>query len=278
MGGDAVAALIGGADGDVNQVFCERVERAWAHDVLEAFPGAAQRGGISRESFPEVVDGIDFARRHDVVEDGAHLQGGVSVLDGGGRHGPLCRVADQDAGDEDQYPAEHHLQGGANERGLHIMLANPTDGAELNDDHADGQRHGDAKVSNHEGQGVANATDGGHDAGDNAADDRATASGERAIVGQSFGKGHGDAGSHGSGEADEKGVPAFVRGEGGGEERGKGGHGAVHEAREAGLDELEDEGTALDLRLIRTNLRSELLLADDVGGSGVFCFRFGQIA
>ncbi len=129
MRSDAVAALIRNADGDVDQLFCERVERAGAHDVLDAFPGSAQGGWIFRDRFPKVVDGIGFARRHDVIEDGAHFRARVRVLDQGGWHGPLCRVAYQNTGNEDEHAAEANLESGANERRLHIVLPDPTDGS-----------------------------------------------------------------------------------------------------------------------------------------------------
>lgn len=38
--GDAVVAVVGDADGHVNKLLSERIERARRHDLLDAFPGA----------------------------------------------------------------------------------------------------------------------------------------------------------------------------------------------------------------------------------------------
>ncbi len=79
--GDAVVAVVGDAYGDVDQFFGERIESAWAHDLLETFPGAFEQGGIVRDGLPEIVDPVDFARGHDVVVNGADFRRSVLVFD-----------------------------------------------------------------------------------------------------------------------------------------------------------------------------------------------------
>jgi hypothetical protein len=79
--GDAVVAVVGDADGDVNHFFGERVERAWRHDLLDAFPGAPEQNGIVRDGFPEIVDPIDLACGHDVIVNGAHFRRSVVIFD-----------------------------------------------------------------------------------------------------------------------------------------------------------------------------------------------------
>ena len=59
---DAVVAVVGHADGDVNQFFGERVERAGRHNLLDALPGALKQSGIVRDGLPEIVDPIGFAK------------------------------------------------------------------------------------------------------------------------------------------------------------------------------------------------------------------------
>ena len=79
--GDAVVAVVGDADGDVNQFLGERIERARAHDLLEAFPGALEQGGIVRDGLPEIIDPIDFARSHNVIVNGTDFRACVFVFD-----------------------------------------------------------------------------------------------------------------------------------------------------------------------------------------------------
>ena len=68
---DAVAATVGGRDGDVDELFGERVERAgFDHDLLDAGPGAFEEVGLVGECAPEVVDEVGFPGGADVVEDG----------------------------------------------------------------------------------------------------------------------------------------------------------------------------------------------------------------
>jgi hypothetical protein len=77
---DAVVAIVGDADGDVEQLLGEGIERSGPHDLLDAFPGALQCGGVVRDGFPEIVDPIGLARGHDVVIDGAYLRARVCIF------------------------------------------------------------------------------------------------------------------------------------------------------------------------------------------------------
>ena len=70
VGVDAVAAVVGDGDGDVDQLFGERVECAGSdHDLLDALPGAFEEVGLVGEGSPEVVDEVGFSSGADVVKD-----------------------------------------------------------------------------------------------------------------------------------------------------------------------------------------------------------------
>ena len=88
VGRDAIVTLIGDADGDVDQLFRQRVKRSGGHDLLDIVPGALERGGIVGDGLPEIIDPVGFASGHDVVVDGADFRGGIFVFDEAeGRHG-----------------------------------------------------------------------------------------------------------------------------------------------------------------------------------------------
>ena len=71
VAGDAVSALVGYADGDVDEFLGERVEGAGSdHDLLDAGPGSFQDIGLVSQGSPEIVDEVGFSGRADVVEDG----------------------------------------------------------------------------------------------------------------------------------------------------------------------------------------------------------------
>ena len=78
---DAVVAIIGDTDGDVEKFFRERVEGAGSHDGFKAFPGALQEHWVVGDGFPEIVDVVGFARGHDVIIDGFDGGAGVFVFD-----------------------------------------------------------------------------------------------------------------------------------------------------------------------------------------------------
>src|SRR5580692_4706582 len=78
--GDAVVATIGDADGDIEELLGEGVERSGAHDLLDAFPGALQYGRIVRDGLPEIIDPVGLARGHDVVVDSANFRARVGIF------------------------------------------------------------------------------------------------------------------------------------------------------------------------------------------------------
>src|SRR5712691_12310451 len=80
VGGDAVAALVAGADSDVHHLLGQRVERARRHHLFHGFPCAPQRYRIVRQSLPEIVDPICVASGHDVVINRAHVPRSVSIF------------------------------------------------------------------------------------------------------------------------------------------------------------------------------------------------------
>jgi hypothetical protein len=85
---NAVSALVGYANGDVDHFFCQRVERAGSHDLLDRFPSALERSGIVPQRLPEIIDEIGFARSANVVVDGPNFRRRVFVFDEAeGRHG-----------------------------------------------------------------------------------------------------------------------------------------------------------------------------------------------
>jgi hypothetical protein len=78
--GDAIMAVVGDADGHVDEFLGKGIERAGAHNLLDAFPGALQGGGIVSDGFPEIVDPIRLAGGHDVVIDGANFGARVRIF------------------------------------------------------------------------------------------------------------------------------------------------------------------------------------------------------
>jgi hypothetical protein len=81
VGSDAVVAIVGDADGDVEQFLGEGIERARSHDLLDAFPSAFEQRGIVGDGLPEIIDPVGLACGHDVVVDGADLRVGILVFD-----------------------------------------------------------------------------------------------------------------------------------------------------------------------------------------------------
>ena len=81
MRGDTISALICDAHGDVNELLRQCIERTWSHDLFDIGPGSLEHYGIVGDGFPEIVDPVGFARRHDVVVNGAHFGAGVGVFD-----------------------------------------------------------------------------------------------------------------------------------------------------------------------------------------------------
>ena len=78
VGVNAILAVVGDTDSDVEEFLGEGIEGAGSHDGLEVFPGALKERGIVGDGLPEIVDVIGFARGHYVVVNGS--DGGVGVL------------------------------------------------------------------------------------------------------------------------------------------------------------------------------------------------------
>ena len=94
-------------------------------------------------------------------------------------------------------------------------------------------------------QSVADAADGGHEAADDAADQGAATAGEGAVIGEGFGEAHGDACTDGGGQADEErrcGCSWVAKAAANSGDRVE--TDAIHEARQAGLDDLQEEEPA----------------------------------
>src|SRR5580658_3230038 len=77
---NTVVAIVRDADRNVEQLLGERIECSGPHDLLDAFPGALQRGGVVRDGFPEVIDPIDLPRSHNVIVNRAYLRARVRVF------------------------------------------------------------------------------------------------------------------------------------------------------------------------------------------------------
>ena len=150
----------------------------------------------------------------------------LEVTTNGNGHGDLG-AADEPAGEEDEDAAHDDLEGGLEERRVHIAVADVADGTKLDSDNDDGDTRGQTKVRNQEGKRVAKTTGGSHQASDRATNPRGTTACEGAVVGEGLRKTHGNASAEAGGHADEEGVPTLVSGKGGGEEWSKGGNGAV---------------------------------------------------
>jgi hypothetical protein len=71
VGVDAVAAIVGNGDGDVDELSSERVEGAgFDHDLLDALPSSFEKVGLIGEGPPEVIDEVGFSSGTNVGEDG----------------------------------------------------------------------------------------------------------------------------------------------------------------------------------------------------------------
>ncbi len=97
VGVDAIAAVVGGGDGDVDQFFGEGIEGAGLdHDLLHTGPCAFEQGWLIGEGPPEVIYEIGFAGGADVVEDGFDAWVGGDFFVGPefyGGHGDLSAVS-----------------------------------------------------------------------------------------------------------------------------------------------------------------------------------------
>jgi len=91
-------------------------------------------------------------------------------------------AADQDSGGEDQHSSQAYLQGCRERRRVHVMVADPGDDGQFDEDYDHRRRHGYPELRNQEGERVADPAQSGHQAADQAADPRVTATGETAVV------------------------------------------------------------------------------------------------
>src|SRR5437763_972763 len=56
------------APGALDPLVKEMIESAGRHHFLQALPGTTQSGRVRGQRLPEIVHGLHFPRRHDVVE------------------------------------------------------------------------------------------------------------------------------------------------------------------------------------------------------------------
>ncbi len=155
-------------------------------------------------------------------------------------------------------------------------MADIGDHRKLDGDHDEGDRGRGPEVGNDVGQRVAEAADRGHRACHRAAHDRRAAAGERAVVGERLGEGHGDAGADRGGEADQERRPGVVGGEGRREQRRERRDRAIHQAGEARLHVLQHEHAARSLVLLGAGRLGEDLLAELLGEVLVRRFLLGE--
>ena len=131
-------------------------------------------------------------------------------------------------------------------------------------------------MRNEIGQGVTEPADGGHQSAHGAAQPWRAAAGERAVVGQSLGKSHGNAGADRRRQADQERRPGLVGGKGRREQRRQRRHRAVHQADKSRLHELQHEHAARGLVFLFARALGEDGLAELVGEAFVAGFRFGK--
>src|SRR5580704_13611813 len=93
------------------------------------------------------------------------------------------RTPNEDADDEDEYATNNDLEGGLQERRIHIARADPGDHGQLDRDDGEGDRGRDIEVGNEIRQRVAEAAERGHPAAHYAPHHGCAAAGERAVIG-----------------------------------------------------------------------------------------------
>ena len=81
-------------------------------------------------------------------------------------------LADEDSCGEDEASAYDDLEAGEGEAGLEVLVADEGDDDQLDSDDCVGPGEGGVHVGDEERQGVEEAADEGHQAGDDAAKDR----------------------------------------------------------------------------------------------------------
>ena len=118
----------------------------------------------------------------------------------------------------------------------------------------------------------------GHQAADDAAQQRRAAPRQLAVVGQRLGEAHRNAGAERGRDADQERVPGVAGGEGGGEHRRQRRHRAVHQADQAGLDDLQDEAAARVLVLVVARVGGEDRFFEIGGEVLVLDLGLGEVA
>ena len=103
------------------------------------------------------------------------------------------------------------------------------------------------------------------------------AAGEAAIVGEGFGEAHADAGADRGCEPDQEGVVGFLGSDGCGEDGRQGGDGAIHQAGETRLYDLQDEEAAVGFILGVARAGAELVAPQCFGFVLVHAFFLRQV-
>ena len=147
------------------------------------------------------------------------------------------------------------------------------DDGELRRDHAYGDDGRDEKIRNEIGQRVAKATDSRHRSTNRTTEHRRAPSSERAVIRQSLGKCHGDAGTNRSRNSHEKSLPWIMCRERRRKKRRQGGDRAVHQPSEARLHISQHEQAPRSLILPRACRLGQDGFAELVGKALVFVFR-----
>ena len=129
-------------------------------------------------------------------------------------------------------------------------MPHPRDNSQLEQNNQYRCRHRYTEVGNQEWQGVADAAERGHKAAHASAHPGVPPSREASVIRKRFRKTHAYSGSDGSRQTDNKGVPAIAGGKGRREDRRQGGDGAIHQAGQAGLHDLQHEEPSVGLVLL----------------------------
>src|SRR5262244_3243267 len=106
------------------------------------------------------------------------------------------------------------------------------------------------KLRDEEREGVSQAANRGHEPTDQTAYPGMAAARKAAIIREGLGKSHADAGTNGRGQSHEECSVSIPTGKGSGEYWSKSGDGAIHQAGEAGLHNLEHEKATVGFLLL----------------------------
>ena len=106
-------------------------------------------------------------------------------------------LADKNASGEDKAAADDDLQAGEREAGIEVPMADQGDDKEFDANHHISPDKGSVYVADEKRQGMQEAAEKRHQAGDDTAKDGVAAAGEFAVVGEPLRESHGDASTHG---------------------------------------------------------------------------------